>query len=123
MQHQIKQNSKLVIKKNMIDKLKVFGILALIMFGVYYIATSLRDNELQNIDFINKDFKITKGVVVKKSVQKGNHIRVKYNVNGNQYTGIDGFTSYQKVNVGDSVGVKYSITKPELMITEFNEQY
>jgi hypothetical protein len=107
----------------MIDKLKVFGILAIIMFGVYYIATSLRDNELQNIDFINKDFKITKGVVIKKSVQKGNHISVEYNVNGNQYVGIDGFTDYQKVNVGDSIDVKYSITKPELMITEFNEQF
>ena len=107
----------------MLDKLKVYGLLALVMFGIYYVATSLRDNELKNIDFINKDFKITKGVVIKKSVYKGNHIRVEYNVNGNEYIGIDGFTSYQKVNVGDSVDVKYSITKPELMITEFNEQF
>ena len=107
----------------MIDKLKAYGLKALVVLGVYYIAITGREKELQNIKFINTDFKITKGVVIKKSLQKGNHIWVKYNVNGNYYEDSDGFTDYQKVKVGDSVDVKYSATKPELMITEFNEYF
>lgn len=105
------------------DKLKVFGVIGLMFFGVYFIATNLRQQELENIDFINQNYKFTKGVVIKKSVQKGNHIRVKYKVDNKEYVGIDGFTSYQKVNEGDTIFVKYSISKPELMISQFNEQF
>ncbi|MEC3875332.1 hypothetical protein [Chryseobacterium salviniae] len=49
--------------------------------------------------------------------------RIKYNVNGNIYVESDGFLESQKVNVGDIIKVKYSIDKPELMITEFNEYF
>ncbi|WP_343534602.1 hypothetical protein [Flavobacterium mesophilum] len=92
-------------------------------FGVYFIATNLRQEELDNIDFINQNYNFTKGIVVKKSVQKGNHIRVKYEVDNKEYIGIDGFTSYQKVSEGDTIMVKYSVSKPELMISQFNEQF
>ncbi|SMP22539.1 hypothetical protein [Chryseobacterium profundimaris] len=64
------------------DKLKVLGILTLLMISVYFIATYLRVGEINNIQQINKNFKITTGIVTRKSVQKGNHIWVKYNVNG-----------------------------------------
>ncbi|GAB0155372.1 hypothetical protein CHRYSEOSP005_06330 [Chryseobacterium sp. Alg-005] len=97
--------------------------LAILVLGIYYIATSLRKNELNNIEFINKDFKITQGIVTRKSVQKGNHLWVKYNVDGKEYVNSDGFIWYQKFNVGDTIRVKYSKTKPELMITEFNEYF
>lgn len=105
------------------DKLKIFCILTLLMACIYFIATNLRIGELDNIQHINKSFKIITGVITKKSVQKGNHIWVKYIVNGNVYIESDGFLESQKVNVGDSVKVKYSINKPELMITEFNEYF
>ncbi|WP_119791279.1 hypothetical protein [Flavobacterium anhuiense] len=105
------------------DKLKVFSVIGLMILGIYCIATKLREKELQNIDFINKNYKITKGVVIKKSIQKGNHIRVRYYVGDKEYIGIDGFTSSQKVNEGDTILVKYSFSKPELMISQFNEQF
>lgn len=105
------------------NQIKVFIILGILLFGIYYIATSIRKNELNNIEFINKDFKITKGIVTRKSVQKGNHLWVKYNVNGIEYIKSDGFIWYQKFSVGDTIRVKYSKTKPELMITEFNEYF
>ncbi|WP_312994646.1 hypothetical protein [Chryseobacterium flavum] len=105
------------------DKLKIFGILTLLMVSIYFIATYLRVGEINNIQQINKNFKITTGVVIKKSVQKGNHIWIRYNVNGNIYVESDGFLESQKVNVGDIIKVKYSIDKPELMITEFNEYF
>jgi hypothetical protein len=105
------------------DKIKVFGILALLLISIYFIATTLRKNELNNIDFINKDFKITNGIVTRKSVQKGNHLWVKYIVNKKEYIESDGFSEFQKFNVGDSVKIKYSVSKPSLMITQFNDQF
>lgn len=105
------------------DKIKVFGILTLLMIGIYYIATTLRKERLNNIDFINKDFKITNGIVTRKSVQKGNHLWVKYIVNKKVYIESDGFSEFQKFNVGDSVKIKYSVSKPNLMITQFNDQF
>lgn len=105
------------------DKIKIFGILTLLMACIYFIATNLRIDEINNIKHINKNFKIVNGVITKKSVQKGNYIWVKYIVNGNIYVESDGFLESQKVDIGDSIKVKYSIDKPELMITEFNEYF
>ena len=60
------------------DKIKVFLTLAVMMTGIYFIATSLRSKELQNIEFINTDYKYSKGIVIKKTVYKGHSIKVKY---------------------------------------------
>lgn len=105
------------------DKIKVFGILALLMFGIYGIYKFLENLRLNDIEYINKNYKIINGIVVKKSVQKGNSLRVKYRVNGSVYIESDGFLESKKVNIGDSIRVKYSIDKPELMITEFNDYF
>lgn len=105
------------------DKIKILSILALLMFGIYYLATTLRKNELKNIEFINKDFKITNGVVTRKSVQKGNHLWVKYIVDKKEYIESDGFSESQRFNIGDSVKVKYSTSRPKLMITQFNDHF
>lgn len=105
------------------DKLKVFGIIGIMAFVIYLIATNLRKQELKDIDFINQNYSLTKGVIIKKSLQKGNHIRVKYTVDNKEYIGIDGFTSHQKLSEGDTILVKYSVTKPNLMISQFNEQF
>jgi len=105
------------------DKIKVIGILTLLMVCIYFIATNLRAGEMSNIRQINKNFEIITGVITRKSVQKGSHIWVKYMVNGSVYVESDGFLESQKINVGDSVKVKYSIDRPEVMITEFNEYF
>ncbi|WP_143161951.1 hypothetical protein [Flavobacterium terrae] len=90
---------------------------------IYFIATGLRNQELQNIEFIKSDYKITRGIITKKSVTKGRHIRVEYKVGGKLYENSDGFNENDKVQEGDSVDIKYSISKPELMITEFNDEF
>ena len=90
---------------------------------VYFIATSLRNEELENIKFIKKDYKTTRGIVTEKNTLKGNSIHVRYKVNGKVYDEIDGFNEKYKFNKGDSLTLKYSITKPELMITEYNDEY
>lgn len=105
------------------DKLKIFGMLAICVFSMYYIFSVFREKELENIEFINKDFKITKGIVTKKSMYKGNHLWVKYSIHDIEYVESDGFLESQKFNVGDTVKIKYSKTKPNLMITQFNDQF
>ncbi len=105
------------------DKIKVFLTLAIVMAGIYFVATKLTDIRDEDIEFINTDYKYSKGVVTKKSVYKGHSIKVKYVVEGKVYTGSDGIDAGNKIREGDSVDIKYSMTKPELMITEFNEQF
>jgi ribosomal 50S subunit-recycling heat shock protein len=105
------------------DKFKVFLTLAIVMAGIYFIATKLTDIRDEDIEFINKDYKYSKAVVIKKSVYKGHSIKVKYMVEGKVYTGSDGIDAGNKIKEGDSVDIKFSTTKPELMITEFNEQF
>ncbi|ESU22908.1 hypothetical protein FSS13T_25210 [Flavobacterium saliperosum S13] len=39
------------------------------------------------------------------------------------YEESDGFNINDKVEEGDSVYVKYSKSKPELMITEYNDEF
>lgn len=105
------------------DKLKIFGILVVMIGGIYFIATGLRNKRLENIDFIKTDYQTTKGIVTKISTYKGHSIHVKYKVGKYHYISSDGFDIENKIMVGDTIMVKYSTTKPELMITEFNEQF
>lgn len=105
------------------DKFKVFLTLAIVMAGIYFIATKLTDIRDEDIEFINTDYKYSKAVVIKKSVYKGHSIKVKYMIDGKVYTGSDGIDAGNKIKEGDSVDIKFSRTKPELMITEFNEQF
>ena len=79
--------------------------------------------QVTEISFINQNFETTRGIITKKSVYKGHNIRVKYKVNGIIYENSDGFNVNDNIQEGDSINLKYSKTKPELMITEFNEEY
>lgn len=105
------------------DKIKILFIIIFFIVGIYFIATKLTDLRDKDIEFINTDYKYSKGIVVKKSVYKGHSIRVKYKVKGKVYIGSDGIDIGNEIEEGDSIDIKYSTTKPELMITEFNEQF
>ncbi|CAN1553293.1 hypothetical protein MCETHM1_02268 [Flavobacteriaceae bacterium] len=105
------------------EKIYIFLIILGMSSIIYFIATGLRNQELQNIEFIKRDYKITRGIITKKSVHKGRHITVEYIVEGKMYKDSDGFNENDKIQEGDSVYVKYSKSKPELMITEFNDEY
>lgn len=110
-------------KNTLKEKIYIFLIILGMSSIIYFIATGLRNQELQNIEFIKSDYKITRGIITKKSVTKGRHIRVEYKVDGMLYENSDGFNENDKVQEGDSVSIKYSTSKPELMITEFNDEF
>lgn len=105
------------------DKIKALITILIILAGIFFIASKLLNDKQHDIDEINKDFKFTKGIVIKKVAYKGHFIDVRYYVNGKEYISSDGFNSNQSVEEGDSVKVKYSVLKPEIMITEFNDKY
>ncbi|MDM1377330.1 hypothetical protein [Myroides marinus] len=105
------------------DKIKVFLSLALVMVGIYFAATKLTDMRDEDVKFINSDYEITKGIVTKKSLYKGHSIKVRYKVGDKFYIVSDGINVDDNISEGDSVTIKYSKTKPELMITQFNEQF
>ena len=114
-----KNLNKKTIKEKFYIFLTLFGMLSIL----YFIATSLRNEELENIKFIKKDFKTTRGIITEKHTYKGNSIHVKYKANGNVYEEIDGFEEKYKFNEGDSITLIYSVTKPNLMLTEYNSEY
>jgi hypothetical protein len=109
--------------KTIKEKICIFFVLLGMTSIVYFIATSLTKQREEEIAFINKDFSLTRGIITKKSVHKGRHITVKYKVGEKFYEDSDGFNENDKVEEGDSVYIKYSKSKPELMITEFNDEY
>lgn len=110
-------------KKLLKEKICIFLVLLVSMSGIYFIATGLAEKRDQEIEFINQDYVIIRGIVTKKSTYKGNSIRVKYNVDGKYFEDSDGFNINDKVKEGDSIFIKYSKSKPELMITEFNDEF
>lgn len=114
-----KNVNKKTIKEKFYIFLTIFGMLSML----YFTATNLRNEELENIKFIKKDFKTTRGIITEKHTYKGNSIHVKYNVNGKFYEEIDGFEKKYIINEGDSITLIYSVTKPNLMITEYNGEY
>ena len=90
---------------------------------IYLIATNLRNQRLDDIKYIKKNFVLTEGIVTEKSTYKGNFITVKYKVNDKIYEASDGIRETDNVEKGDTISLKYSKSRPELMMTIFNEEY
>ena len=110
-------------KKTLKEKICIFLVLLGILSIIYFIATTGRNGRLEDIEFIKKDFVLTEGIVTKKTVYKGQSITVKYKVGDKFHEESDGINESDNVEEGDSISLKYSKTKPELMMTIFNEDY
>lgn len=97
-----------------------------IMTGVLYLmGLKSWNNRLREIAYIKRDFGIAKGIVTKKKTYKGRSVSVEYYVKGILYEGKDGFDKkYENdFDEGDSITIKYSTSKPELIINQFNTSY
>ncbi|PHK14397.1 hypothetical protein VF12_40945 [Nostoc linckia z15] len=101
---------------------KLLTLLGFIFFfmAFFYLADRCRQEDIRDI---NTNPAYTKGIVIKKTTYKGRHIRIKYFVGGKQYIESAGFEEDDNIEVGDSIALKYSINNPELIITQFNENY
>ena len=96
------------------------------MTGVLYLmGLKSWNNRLKEIAFIKQDFGITKGIVTKKKTYKGYSVSLEYYVEGIFHEGKDGFDKkYEnEFEESDSITIKYSRIKPELIINQFNTSY
>ena len=83
----------------------------------------LEKKRIDKSNYIKSNYRVTKGLVIKKSSYKGKSIRVKYVVDGKEYIESDSYSTHDNVEVGDSIIINYSTETPSLMITEFNSEY
>lgn len=110
-------------KNSLRQKIYIFLTLLGMMCIIYAVYVSLRSQRIEDIEFVKKDFGETKGIVIKKDIYKGRSITVRYKVDGKFYEESDGIDENENVEEGDSINLKYSKTKPKLMMTMFNDDY
>ncbi|PSR52119.1 hypothetical protein AHMF7605_00570 [Adhaeribacter arboris] len=107
-------------KSSPLEVVCTFLILGVLFTGLFLFISNRRKQKFQSI---KQESGITQGIVTSIKVYKGRSITVRYKVSGNIYEESDGLDAQDNVNKWDSVTIKYSIAKPELMITEFNEEF
>lgn len=108
------------VQNKILTFLSILSVTIVIITGIVYFISA---NDKKNLNTINNSFNYTKGIVTNKNTYKAHYIKVRYIVNGKSYIESDGIKTEDNVNEGDSIVVKYSTEKPELMITQFNDQF
>lgn len=111
--------------KNIFKQIKLFLAIGFMTGVLYLMGLKSWNNRLREIAYIKRDFGITKGIITKKKTYKGYSVCVAYYVKGILYEGKDGFDDkYENAFAeGDSITLKYSTLKPELIINQFNANY
>ena len=111
--------------KSIFKQIKLFLAIGTMTGVLYLMGLKSWNNRLREIAYIKRDFGITKAVVTKKKTYKGHSVSVEYYVKGILYEGKDGFDKKYENNFdqGDSITIKYSKLKPELIINQFNTNY
>ncbi|AWK04516.1 hypothetical protein HYN56_09840 [Flavobacterium crocinum] len=105
------------------DYFKLGVILAIIILFFVWIGVYLIEEKSDEVQYIREDYTITKGIITDITLYKGKSVTVKYLVNGKIYKESDGIDKKMTKVRGDSINIKYSNKKPELMISEYNWDY
>jgi hypothetical protein len=110
-----------MIKSKSITSKKILYLLILLsipFIALYFFVNYIQEKQAEKTLLIEKDYTKARGIVIKSSSYKSNSIRVKYLVNGKIYESNAENEENEELVKGDSVTIKYSNTKPELMITD-----
>lgn len=116
-------NEKLSAKPTAKDYFKLGIILVIIVAFFVWLGMYLIDEKSDEVQYVKEDYTITKGVITDITLYKGKSVTVKYSVNGKVYEESDGIDKKLTKKRGDSIQIKYSNKKPELMVSEFNWDY
>ena len=110
---------------NIVNRIKLFLAIGIMMGILYLMGLKSWNNRMREIAYIKQYCGITKGIVTKKRTYKGYSINVEYYVEGILYEGKDAFDDKYENDFeeGDSITIKYSKIKPELIINQFNINY
>ncbi len=114
---------KPILKATRQEWFKLFAILLLILGGTVWVAIYLTNKRNDEIVYIKNDYTLSKGVITKITVYKGRSVRVKYRVKDKYYIESDGMDKRLNKETGDSIYIKYSNKRPELMISECNNNW
>jgi len=97
----------------------VVAVIAVIVLYVY-----LQQQQAERIHFIHQNYGSTRGLIKSKHLRK-NKMVVVYQVDGETYITPINFSSNvrHQIKAGDSISIKYSRTKPALILTAFEEGY
>lgn len=97
---------------------KFAGVLLVIIAFFVWLCSYFIEEKTDEIQYVKEDYTVTKGIITKISLYKGKTLRVKYVVDGKIYEESDGMGKKLHKNEGDSIEIKYSNKKPELMVSE-----
>jgi len=98
-------------------------LLGVAVIAVIILYASLKQ-QTKRIHFIHQNYGSTRGIIKSKHVSK-NKMVVAYQVDGETYITPINFSSNvrHQIKAGDSISIKYSRTKPALILTVFDEEY
>lgn len=110
------------------EKLKiVFTLLSItiaIGLGLYWISVNAEKEQIERSQLMKEGFAESKGIITSIKHNKGHTLRVKYMLNNKEYEYSGGWDHNPKrLDVEDSISFKYSIKRPDVLITELEDEY
>ncbi|WP_316794740.1 hypothetical protein [Pedobacter frigoris] len=110
------------------EKLKIaFTLLSItiaIGFGLYWMSVNAEKEKIETSKLIKQGFGESKGIITSIKYYKGHSLTVKYMLNDKEYKYSGGWDhNPKKLDVEDSISFKYSIKRPDVLITELENEY
>jgi hypothetical protein len=101
-----------------------FALAMTVIFGsIILFVRYLTLKRMEEVDEINKDYSLTKGIITETGYRNRKYVEVKFRVNGIYYGGHESIRNYYGKEEGDSVSIKYSNKNPGHFITELHLKY
>jgi hypothetical protein len=94
-----------------------------LLVGAVYLLTILIYDNSDKVEYINPAAGITKGIVTGIHPDNKRSISVRFHVGSLTIDAIDEITFGNELHVGDSIVIKYSVGKPDLIVTEYNTDF
>ena len=110
------------------DKIKllltIIIAISIIVGGLYWIAKSSINANINRVEHINKGFGYGKAMITDMKAYKGHSVHVRYRIGNKEYVSSVGWDKNPKdLHEGDSIDFRYALDNPELIITEMNNEY
>ncbi|ALJ00723.1 hypothetical protein [Rufibacter tibetensis] len=112
----------------MSEKLKLvlfnIGLVITIIGTLYWFMERGDEKHKIRINTVNNNYEYSKGIITDIHYYKGRTIQVKYKISEKVYEATLGWNKNPKdLDEGDSIRIRYSVEKPDLIISELEEEY
>ena len=98
---------------------------AVVIIGTLYWCSERTDKKIkERIETVNKNYEYSKGIITDFHSYKGHSINIKYLISNKQYEFSGGWDKNPKaLGEGDSIRFRYSLEKPDLIISELEDEF